>query len=210
MGLGPTVIGIRHGEVHNPGGVIYAGLPGFGLSEVGRTQARMVGDALSGASVAAIYASPLDRAVETARIIADALAADVVPDERLQEWRHWHQFAGLTWEELRTRSSEAWDAYQSDPGSVTSGESLAALADRTEAWLAEVQEAHSSGLVLAVTHLEPLRALLLRRLDRPANDLFKLHVGLGQAVRLAPDANATPLAADALRALARAEPIDSR
>lgn len=197
--VGPTVIGIRHGEVLNPDGVIYAGLPGFGLSELGRRQARAVGQALRGVPVTALYASPLDRAIETARLIGEITGAEVVPDERLHEWRHWHQFAGTTWEELRTKGREAWDAYQADPGSVTSGESLAELADRAESWLSDAAAAHPSGLVVAVSHLEPLRALLLRKLGRPANDLFQLEIGLGAAVRIEPDPDVTPLLGDALR-----------
>src|SRR5437016_2187139 len=66
-----TVIGIRHGEVHNPEGVIYAGLPGYVLSELGRAQAAATAEALRGLDVAAIYASPLDRAMETATTIAE-------------------------------------------------------------------------------------------------------------------------------------------
>jgi broad specificity phosphatase PhoE len=200
--VGNIVIGVRHGEVHNPRGVIYSGLPGFGLSEVGRRQARAAGEALIGAGVVALFASPLDRAMETAGVIAELTGAEVIPDERLHEWRHWQQFAGMTWEELRTNGPEAWDAYMNDPGSVTTGESLAGLADRVDSWLQDALAAHPTGLVVAVTHLEPLRAILLRLLDRPAGDLFDLHVGLGEAVRLVPDPSATSLTAGALRAAA--------
>src|SRR5919108_1950077 len=98
---GRAVVGVRHGEVHNPGGVIYAGMAGFGLSDAGRQQARRLGEALRGIPLAALYASPLDRAMETAQFIGEETGTDVVPDERLHEWRHWHQFAGLTWDELR-------------------------------------------------------------------------------------------------------------
>lgn len=194
------MIGVRHGEVHNPDKVIYSGLPGFGLSDLGRRQAAAVGEALRDVPLAALYASPLDRAMETAQVIAEYAGVDVVPDERLHEWRHWQQFAGLTWEQLRTEAREAWDAYTTSPGSVTSGESLEQLADRMDAWLDDVQDAHPTGLVLAVSHLEPLRAVLLRRLARPADDLFALQIGLGEAVRILPEANAHALAGDALRA----------
>src|SRR5688572_30903792 len=64
--VGLKVIGVRHGEVHNPGGVIYAGMAGFGLSDLGRKQAGAVGEALRGIRLSALYASPLDRAMETA------------------------------------------------------------------------------------------------------------------------------------------------
>lgn len=183
----PTVIGIRHGEVHNPDGVIYAGLPGYGLSDLGREQARSMGEALRSHDVVALYASPLDRGVETAQIIAEVIGVDVVPDERLREWGHWHQWAGMTWERLRTEAADAWEAYRHDPGSVTSGESLDALADRVSSWLGDAAAAHPDGLIVAVSHLEPLRAILLRSQGRPAKDLFDIQIGLGAAVRIAPD-----------------------
>jgi probable phosphoglycerate mutase len=198
--VGLTVFGIRHGEVHNPDGVIYSGLPGFGLSELGRRQARAVGEALKDVPVTALYSSPLDRAVETAAAIGVLTGTQVVLDERLHEWRHWHQFAGMTWAQLATDAREAWDAYQSDPGSVTSGESLTELADRVESWLSDVRRAHPTGIVVGVTHLEPLRAVLLRKLGRPASDLFELRIGLGEAVRLEPDAEVSTFVGEALRA----------
>lgn len=189
-----TVLGVRHGEVHNPEGIIYSGLPGYGLSDRGKAQAKAVAEALRGTSVTAIYASPLDRAIETAGFIADALGAEVVEDIRLHEWRHWKQWAGMTWEELRTKGRDAWDAYTTDPGSVTSGESLAELADRVEAWIEDVERDHPDGLVIGVTHLEPLRAILLRMLGRPATDLHVLKVELCEVVRLKPEPDAHPIA----------------
>lgn len=189
------VIGVRHGEVHNPQGVIYAGLDGYGLSEKGRAQAAAVADALRGVHIAALYASPLDRAMETARFLHDVTGAEIVPDERLHEWRHWQQWAGLTWDELRTKGRDAWDAYTTDPGSVTSGESLAELGDRVESWLEDVERDHTDGVVVAVTHLEPLRAILLRMLGRPAKELFDIQITQCDVVRLrpAPDPMPVPL-----------------
>lgn len=199
--MGLTVFGVRHGEVHNPEGVIYSGLPGYHLSEQGRRQAQAVGEALRSLRVVALYASPLDRGIETATLIAEAIGVDVVPDVRLHEWRYWQQWAGMTWEDLRTKGREAWEAYQGDPGSVTTGESLAELAYRMESWLSDVRKAHEDGVVVGVTHLEPLRAVLLRMLNRPARDLFDLQIGLGQGVRLVPDPDPTPLGLDALRSI---------
>ena len=57
---------LRHGEVHNPDGVLYGRLPGFHLSERGRQMAQMVGDHLAARDVACVVASPLERAQETA------------------------------------------------------------------------------------------------------------------------------------------------
>lgn len=188
-----TVLGMRHGEVHNPEGIIYAGLEGYGLSDNGRAQAKVVADALRGRTLAGLYASPLERAVETAGFIAEATGAEVVTDERLFEWKHWQQWAGMTWDELREKGREAWEAYTKDPGSVTSGESIVELADRFGSWLSDVQRDHPDGLVIGVTHLEGLRATLLRGLGRPANDLFQLQIPTGGVVRLTPDPTPEPL-----------------
>jgi broad specificity phosphatase PhoE len=185
------VLGLRHGEVENPGGVIYSGLPGFFLSERGRGEAAAIAEALRDVRVTALYASPLDRAQETASYLAAVTGVEVVTDERLVEWRHWEQWAGLTWEELATKAKPAWDAYTTDPGSVTSGESLAELAGRMESWLTDVERDHAAkdtrAVVIGVTHLEPLRAILLHKLGRPATDLFSVEIGHCGVVRLAPE-----------------------
>jgi broad specificity phosphatase PhoE len=196
-----TVLGIRHGEVHNPAGVIYAGLDGYGLSETGRAQAQAVAEALREIELAGLYSSPLDRAMQTAGFIADITGAEVVPDDRLYEWRHWQQWAGMTWEELREKGAGAFDAYMNDPGSVTTGESLEELADRFGSWLDDVRRDHSDGVVIGVTHLEGLRATLLRALGRPAKDLFTIDIGLSGVVRLVPDPEPMPIGLDRLPAL---------
>jgi broad specificity phosphatase PhoE len=196
--MGLTVLGIRHGEVHNPKGVIYAGLDGYGLSETGRAQAQAVADALRGIELAGLYASPLDRAMETASFISAVTGAEVIPDERLYEWRHWQQWAGMTWEELREKGRGAFETYMNDPGSVTSGESLEDLADRFGSWLADVQRDHTDGVVVGVTHLEGLRATLLRALGRPPKDLFAVEIGPSGVVRLVPDPEPVPIALDRL------------
>lgn len=183
----PLVIGVRHGEVDNPDGVVYSGLPGFGLSERGRGQAAGVAQVLAARPPTALYTSPLERATETAAAVSRAAGIEASADERLHEWRHWQRWAGMTWREVRERGGEEWERYRRDPGSVTAGESLAELADRVQSWLNDVRERHTDGVVVAVSHLEPLRAILLRLTDRPARDLFEIRIGLAEAVRIWPE-----------------------
>jgi len=73
---------VRHGEVHNPTGVLYGRLPGFHLSEKGRAQADAVADALADRDIVAVISSPLQRAQETAAPIAAKhdLPVDTDPD----------------------------------------------------------------------------------------------------------------------------------
>lgn len=77
---------VRHGEVHNPDGVLYGRLPGFRLSELGRSQAETVGRVLgTGHDIVSIVASPLQRAQETAAPLAEKLGLPVGIDEDIIE-----------------------------------------------------------------------------------------------------------------------------
>ncbi|MEV4567479.1 histidine phosphatase family protein [Nonomuraea sp. NPDC049419] len=76
---------LRHGEVHNPRGVLYGRLPGYHLSETGRLMAETVAKAVGGRDIVALYSSPLERAIETATPLADKLGLEIVQDERLIE-----------------------------------------------------------------------------------------------------------------------------
>ncbi|GIG25521.1 histidine phosphatase family protein [Cellulomonas denverensis] len=95
-----TVHLMRHGEVHNPQGLLYGRLPGYHLSERGVAMAERVAAHLAGQAggprrdVTVLYASPLQRAQETAAPIAAALGLDIRTDERLIEAGN--HFEGLT------------------------------------------------------------------------------------------------------------------
>ncbi|UXM90861.1 histidine phosphatase family protein [Paenarthrobacter sp. JL.01a] len=93
-----TVHLLRHGEVHNPDGVLYGRLPEFHLSERGREMARMLADhfvarAGEGAKIVHLVASPLTRAQETAMPTAEALNLEVTIDPRIIEAEN--HFQGL-------------------------------------------------------------------------------------------------------------------
>jgi broad specificity phosphatase PhoE len=76
---------LRHGEVHNPEHVLYGRLPGYHLSASGRLMAAAAADHFDGRPVAALFASPLERAQETAQPVADRLNLPIVTDDRLIE-----------------------------------------------------------------------------------------------------------------------------
>lgn len=76
---------VRHGEVENPGGVLYGRLPGFGLSKAGAQMALLVTEWLQGHDVTVVRSSPLERAVQTAAPIAAAFGIQPTTDDRLIE-----------------------------------------------------------------------------------------------------------------------------
>ncbi|MDQ0426140.1 histidine phosphatase family protein [Cellulomonas iranensis] len=94
-----TVHLLRHGEVHNPTGLLYGRLPGYRLSERGQQMAELVARTLAGdegaprRDVVVVTASPLQRAQETATPIAEAFGVALGTDERLIEAEN--HFQGL-------------------------------------------------------------------------------------------------------------------
>jgi broad specificity phosphatase PhoE len=76
---------LRHGEVHNPTGVLYGRLPGFHLSDLGRQMASRVSKAIGHRDITTVVASPLDRAQETARPTAALRGVEIVTDDRVIE-----------------------------------------------------------------------------------------------------------------------------
>lgn len=80
-----TVHLLRHGEVHNPDGVLYGRLPGFRLSELGQRQAQAAADWLAQRNIAYLVSSPLERAQQTATPLAVATGLDIAIDDRLIE-----------------------------------------------------------------------------------------------------------------------------
>jgi len=73
------------------------------LDEVGREQARKLAERMRGGeTLAALYASPLQRARETAEIVGEALGLEVIADDRLREYDV-GDLAGLTWSQIEER-----------------------------------------------------------------------------------------------------------
>lgn len=84
---------LRHGEVHNPEGVLYGRMPGYCLSEVGRRQAELIAAHLAGRDIVHVVASPLQRAQQTAVPIAARHGIEVAADDALIEATN--RFEGL-------------------------------------------------------------------------------------------------------------------
>ncbi|HOQ52492.1 MAG TPA: histidine phosphatase family protein [Micropruina sp.] len=77
---------VRHGKVHNPDGILYGRLPGYGLGEVGQAMAQRLGEYFADVPLTHLRCSPLQRAQETmAPIAANHPELEVVTDERVIE-----------------------------------------------------------------------------------------------------------------------------
>ncbi len=178
---------VRHGEVDNPDDLVYAGpLAGFGLSTRGFAEAAAAGDYLAGRPVAAIVASPLHRARQTAAAIAASTGVAVETDERLTEWGLTERWAGLRWRSIPDHHPGELEAYLADPTDLPfSPESLAAVARRVAAAVHDHRARHESGDVVLVSHQDPIQAARLELTGRPLSDLHHVKPGHASVTTLA-------------------------
>jgi broad specificity phosphatase PhoE len=160
-----TVHLLRHGEVFNPGRILYGRLPGFHLSELGVQMARAAAEALAGHDVTYVVASPLERAQETAAPTAAEFGLEVATDTRLVESGNVFEGGRVTPRSLgRPRS---WWALR-DPITPSWGEPYLAIAQRMFAALQAARLAAEGHEAVAVSHQLPIwtlrRYVLGRRL----------------------------------------------
>ncbi len=89
-----TVHLLRHGEVHNPTGMLYGRRPGYVLSDLGHRMAQRVAESIQDRDIVHLRVSPLERAQQTAQPLADARNLEMVTDERVIESEN--KFEGKT------------------------------------------------------------------------------------------------------------------
>jgi broad specificity phosphatase PhoE len=146
---------LRHGEVENPNGIIYGRLPGYHLSATGRLMASAAADFFAERAVVAIFSSPLERAQETARPVAERLGLPIVTDDRLIE--SWNHFEGLRFGvgDGALKSPAHWPRLI-NPFQPSWGEPYRDVADRMLSVMADAREAAAGREAVCVTHQLPI------------------------------------------------------
>jgi broad specificity phosphatase PhoE len=150
---------IRHGEVANPDHVVYADLQEFALSSNGEVQACEAADFLAHRPIAAVWASPLTRAIQTAQTIADPHGLDIEVIDALTEFGLSTRWRGVRWDELDDHFPGEVAAYLDHPWDLPfSPESLAEMAARMEAAIRDRRRVHPDGELVVVSHQDPIQA----------------------------------------------------
>ena len=164
---------VRHGQVDNPQKIVYGRQRGWRLSDRGRQEAEAVARHLGGRPIARVYTSPLERAVQTATVIAGTCGGEVEPRDDLVEALLCAPWEGLPWREVKRSRSREWARYLFRPLEVCEvPEDLRALAARMETALRAIAAAHPEQQVVAVSHGDPLKAGVLAL---TGGDLRELH-----------------------------------
>lgn len=150
-----TVHLLRHGEVFNPDGVLYGRLPGFRLSDDGQQMARDAALALRGRDVAALVASPLQRAQETARPIAAEFGLDIDTDDRLIESANLFEGTKVGVGDGVLRSPASW-RHLVNPFRPSWGEPYGEVAERMLAAVQGVRDRVAGHEAVCVSHQLPI------------------------------------------------------
>lgn len=147
---------VRHGEVHNPGGVLYGRLPHFHLSSRGEQMAELAAAELveSGRSIAYLGSSPLLRTQQSAQPIASALGLEILTDERLIEPYNVFEGRKLNAGHIAVRPHLYY--HLRNPKEPTWGEPYQAIADRMFQAMDAVSESVATGDAVLVSHQLPI------------------------------------------------------
>lgn len=158
----------RHAHPDNPGRVFYGHLPGFGLSTRGVRQALGLGDHLSRYPVQRFYASPLQRAQETASLAASRLGRDVPIETRdqLVEASFGKYLQGVPQHRAVIVRPLLW-VHLARPGALSFDESVAEMAARVDGVCREALDACRGEAAALVSHADPVKAFWNRFLRRP-------------------------------------------
>ena len=152
---------VRHGATAATEEDRFAGSTGAELSEEGRRQAASLGERLSPQNIAAVYSSPLSRAVETARIIAGHCRLEPVTRDGLREIGHGH-WEGMKRDDVERQFGLEYAMWEADPFTFApaGGESGVAVLARALPVIRDIVAAHHGSQVLVVSHKATLRLVL--------------------------------------------------
>jgi probable phosphoglycerate mutase len=175
----PTVVlFVRHARTPTTGSVLPGRAPGLHLADGGRADADKMAERLaSTAKIEAIYASPLERARETAAPIARRLGLKVAIERGLLEC----DFGDWTGGELKAlRKLPEWRDVQSWPSGFRfpGGESFSEMQCRITSAVGRLRARHAGTTIVAVSHADPIKAAVA--------DALGTHLDLFQRIAISP------------------------
>lgn len=161
MGMTTRIFLIRHGATVLSAEDRFAGSTDVELSDEGGRQARCLGERLADQNIAALYASPMQRTRETARLLRGPGGLTASIDEGLREIAH-GRWEGLTRREVEERFAEEYAAWEEDPFTFApiGGESGVSVMARALPVLRKIVAQHQDQTVAIVSHKATIRLLL--------------------------------------------------
>jgi broad specificity phosphatase PhoE len=174
----------RHCDVRNPQGVLYGHLPDFPLSEKGVAQAHAMGAHLAAGTARKIFASPLERAQQTAQIIAEHIAgAEIITTDDLIEARFGLYLQGVRPKDV-PRKRPLWMVHMVWPGLLSNDETVSQMAARVQRPIDRILESSAGDGGICVSHGDPIQAFWVKADGRRDWALHRLQCAKGGMLEL--------------------------
>jgi len=170
------IIFLRHGQAENNTKRILAGrTEGIPLTKIGIEQAEQIGKYLKPIGISAIYSSPIERANNTAKIVAESNSIDYKLDERLTEL-DMGKFTRMPYDEIFAKHGNVFlKFYSNDPIiSEHNVETFPHVQKRVMDMLDYTIEKHDQENVILVTHMDPIKSVIAKVIDLKPLSLFEL------------------------------------
>ena len=161
------IIFLRHGQAENNTKRILAGrTEGVPLTKIGIEQAEKIGKYLKPLDISAIYSSPIERADNTAKIVAESNSIDYKLDERLIEL-DMGKFTSMPYDEIFAEYGNVFlKFYSNDPIiSEHNVETFPHVQKRVMDMLDYIIKKHDQENVLLVTHMDPIKSVIAKVMD---------------------------------------------
>lgn len=177
---------LRHGENdYVKTGKMAGRIPGVHLNERGQKQAQALGEALRNIPLKAVYASPLERAMETAVPIAEPHKLTIIQESDLMD-THVGKWQGRSWKVLRL--TKAWKIVQEAPSRFRfpEGESFPETQLRIVNVLERIVRKHNKpkDIVAVVFHADPIKLAVAHFLGMPLDQFQRLGCDTGSLTAL--------------------------
>ncbi len=186
---------IRHGENdYVKTGKLAGQISGVHLNQRGRDQARALSDALRGTPISAVYASPLERAMETAQPISESHKLKIIEEPDLMD-TNVGKWQGRSWKILRL--TKAWQVVQNAPSRFRfpDGESFPEAQTRIVNVLERILQKHRKRqeAVAIIFHADPIKLAVAHFLGLPLDHFQRLSCDTGSLTALFVDASSANL-----------------
>lgn len=146
---------MRHGEVYNPEKILYGRLPGFHLSELGQEMAVRVANTIKDRDIVAVWASPLERAQQTATPLSEVKGLAIHTDARIIEAANVFEGQKVSIGDGALRQPKSW-RYLYDPFKPSWGEPYKELAARMAAAVKDARDEARGHEIVLVSHQLPV------------------------------------------------------
>jgi len=170
------IIFLRHGQAENNTKRILAGrTEGVPLTKTGVEQAERIAKYLKHMDISAIYSSPIERASNTAKIVADYNSLNYKLDDRLIELEM-GKFTRMNYDDMFAKYGNVFlKFYENDPIiAKCEVETFAEVQKRVLDMVGYIVKKHKNQNVVLVTHMDPIKSMLSTVMDLKPKTLFEL------------------------------------